>query len=155
MNEQKSERRIVSRGEYAGQVANKSIWAFGSIVFKIFGGAACLLGFGRLIMFMIAFLANCLNPQPSSGMHAIDVISVLGAVVAGTASIYGAKYLENLADATKVDVPITRSNVGLLPDQESLVRPSQKNIEQQQAILLRAASQSDTTPPDQLVRPAR
>ena len=53
-----------------------------------------------------------------------------------------------------MDVPFTRANTADLPTAETLVRASAEPLEQQQAILLRPASKSDTTPAEQLVRPA-
>ncbi len=58
------------------------------------------------------------------------------------------------AKEIEIGIPRTRSNVGQLPAEETLVRAAFEPVEQQQSILLRAAFQNNTTPADQLMRPA-
>ena len=51
-------------------------------------------------------------------------------------------------------IPLTHQTASTLSDEESLVRASEEPIQEQQAILLRAATDNQETSADQLVRPA-
>ena len=59
-----------------------------------------------------------------------------------------------LRQAIKVDpgVPLTRANTADLPAPDSLVRASAEPVQEQQAVLLRAATETQERHEEQLVR---
>jgi hypothetical protein len=59
-------------------------------------------------------------------------------------------------DAKKIDtgIPLTRTSASGLPALDSLVRASEESRQEQQSVLLQAATEGGETPPEQLVRTA-
>jgi len=77
--------------------------------------------------------------------------------VAGVAALWCGKWgFDSIRYAETIDpgIPLTRKVADTLPVEESLVRASEEPIQEQQAILLRAAVDDQETHSEQLVRPA-
>lgn len=66
----------------------------------------------------------------------------------------GRRGVSSLEHAIRLNagVPLTRSNTADLPATESLIRASAAPIQAQEAVLLRAATAGQQTPPEHLVR---
>jgi len=76
--------------------------------------------------------------------------------VAGVAALWCGKWgFDSIRYAETIDpgIPLTRKVADTLPAEESLVRASSEPIQEQQAVLLRAAVDDQETPSEQLVRP--
>src|SRR5579871_4510450 len=86
--------------------------------------------------------------------------TALGAVLcvaSGVATFWLGKWgFDNLRHAEAIDpgIPLTRKVAATLPSNESLVRASEEPTQEQQIVLLRAATHDHTTPAEQLLKPS-
>ena len=147
MNNKKSAKRIVSRAAYVKSHGQIVIMAtVGAIIYTV----ATALGFVAL-----ALLLTGIGLIPYA--FPIGCLTLISAGIVGLGTYYTFKVGNRIFQSVyQIDpgVPFTRSNTAHLPAQESLVRASYEPFQEQQYILLRPALQNDTTPPEQLVRPA-
>jgi hypothetical protein len=137
-------KRIVSKGRYAALLGRK-------IGFSTFGLALlffCLLS-ALTMVFALVVLRTELNNRADKILFPI-VTSLLGV---------GALYLGHLGRRTireakqiETGVPLTRANTADLPAPDSLVRASAEPMQEPQAVLLRAATESVERHEEQLVR---
>jgi hypothetical protein len=141
--EQQTGKRIVSKGEYVKAQGKQ-------IAFVSFG--LCLLGLGAL-----CFICAGLTLLVSYIGFATPVTTVSTALLLTFASIgaflTGGLVLEK---ANKIDpgVPLTLANTAHLPAHDSLVRASAQPVQEQEAVLLRAATEAQERHEEQLVRAA-
>jgi hypothetical protein len=113
------------------------------------------MGCGLLTLALLCTLITvlCIYLSLFAGLSGLEI--PVGLFFGGLAFLSGKLGFESFrrADATDPGVPLTRSVAETLPVEESLVRASEEPIQEQQALLLRAASDQQT-PPEQLVRPS-
>lgn len=162
----KTGKLIVSKGEYArlqGKRAQASLIGVGSMLLAVLSGFAgasliAILGYHlyfptrRFLLDMFVFKSN---DHPQDTLINIVLFDGGGIVVLfGLAYLYGTFGYDQLKEAREIDpgVPLTRSNAADLSAPESLVRASVEPIQEQQAVLLRAAIEVTQTPPEELVR---
>jgi hypothetical protein len=152
MNEPpQTSKRIVSKAEYA------------NIQLKCAGAqlaGCCLLVTAAFCGLAVLGLINGLagrGQYPHKGDQHSVLFLIGGILIAGI----GTRVLIRMSNAVldRVDqmnnvIPLTRANTADLPASESLVRASAEPIQQQEAVLLRAATQGVETPSEQLLRPA-
>ena len=147
--EQKPVRRIVSWGEYL------NIWMGKIVISSILG-----IGFVFLIGVFCLFILGVISalPTPVSGHGGFQLALVVPCL--GVFGLMGAVFIVRLGiSSIKVivqedeGIPLALAKPTDLPPTDSLVRPSTEPLEPQQSVLLRAASDRDTTPAEQLVRP--
>jgi len=138
----KNKKRIVSKGQYV-QAQGKRIGI---------GSAGVGLLFLSALFALFAFLSIGFAIVTSKVLYGIFV----GVVCAAASFQLGSWGLASLRHANTIDpgVPLTRQVADTLPAEESLVRASEEPVQEQQAVLLRAATSDRETPSDQLVRPA-
>jgi hypothetical protein len=138
---------IVSKGAYVKVRSNKAAKGIVGILLwltAIGAGVLSLLPLYGFLYFLLkwdflALVCLCLFVFIGGGTYYV-------AKVASEIMIDSVKELEI--------VPLTRANTAHLPAPDSLVRASAEPVQEQQAVLLRAAIQGMETPPEQLVRPA-
>jgi len=145
----KTGRRIVSKGEYAANIAWK--------------GIASSLGAGLLLMILMCmflvglFAWMMVSRTPHGGLNAGLVLSItlfFGILISAAVYVYRLGKREIMTTLRMdVGVPLTRANTADLPAPDFLVRASEKPSEEQGSILLRAAYETNATPADQLLRP--
>jgi hypothetical protein len=140
-------KRIISKGEYVANTGKKA-------ALSSYGAAVILTGIVSAGM-IFAFLCLVGGGTGGPSVGADRCLFVLGVGILSVAPLalfyYGGKAVK---DAIEMDagVPLTRANTADLPAAESLVRASEIPAQEQAAILLRAATQGQTTPPEELVR---
>jgi len=124
-------KRIVNKAEYA---------KLQRLRFAIIGLILCSLYLAILI-----FSDSTLGQRLFHGHHL--VIFIVGQLV-----VVPACMLINIVMAIRIVVSDTHTNAADLPIDESLVRASQEPVQENQSILLRAASDANQTPAEQLLR---
>ena len=140
----KHNKRIVSKSQYVkmqGKLLGLRSAGVG-LLLVAFWGALCSLA--SLVLVTVF---------PSARLLGLPLFLLFG-----TISFFSGKWgLASFQHADSIDTGIllTRSVADTLPAEESLVRASEEPAQEQQAILLRAATTSHETPSEQLVRPAR
>ena len=136
--EPKTSKRIVSRREYAKVRGKRS---------GLFFTALCLVFI--LMFFFIAALGMLFLPASFASwclMFAIAFAILFAPILQCTLAIV------NVARQLDPGVPLARVNVADLPAPDTLVRASSEPMQAQEAVLLRAATQGQETPSEQLVR---
>ena len=144
---QKPDKWIVSKRRYVANLGLK--------------GAALSLSVGLLVLSLVCVPLVIILLWVVTSLFRTDAqIAVVGFFILaflawGVVYIYriGKRELKE-ASQRKVGIPLTRANTGSLPAPASLVRASQKPPQAQEGMLLRAATQSEQTPIEELVRPA-
>jgi hypothetical protein len=144
MNRSQLARRPVPVTQYLRYIGNR---------FALFstGGLMTLLGLSGLVVigtFVVApTRCDMLVPAISSWPLLLLLLFPfsLGLMSCGERNIGLARHMEALA-------PCNRHNIGLLPEQQSLVRPSMLPPETASASLLRPVASCSSEPPSQLLR---
>lgn len=119
MQQPKSGRRIVSKGEYAEVQARRG-----------------LIWLNPLFMLLVALFAYIVGTRSSSHSQLL-MVTACACGVAGLLSIFSAVVISR---RIKRVVPLTRANAADLPANDSLVRASQEPAQAQEGVLLRATS---------------
>jgi hypothetical protein len=142
--EKQTGKRIVSKGEYARKQGRR-LW----LGLKSCAALLCLPALLVVGYFQQPASSGCIQVDPRNGIG----YRVFIALFFVPASIFAAKQI--FRDFQQIDpgVPLTRANTADLPAPDSLVRASEEPMQEQQAVLLRAAAQRHETSPEQLVRP--
>ena len=137
-------KRIVSKAEYIAAAGKKVVYSLGVVGLPVIT-AACIVG---VIIGTIIWLTQL--HSPASGIDVIALIIALGCMA------YWSKKAADKSLAKAVQplqiLPLTRANAADLPVSESLVRSSEEPLQAQQAILLRAASETGEGQEDELLR---
>jgi hypothetical protein len=140
---QKPGKRIVSKGTFASNIGNIVAWSSASFAaFSI----AMLYAAGALWV----VLRYGIEWRDAKFIVPMVVFVVL--VVFSLCSLYIGIQAGRQARKVKVGVPLTRANTADLPAPDSLVRASAEPVQEQRAVLLRAATQGIETHEEQLVR---
>jgi hypothetical protein len=160
--EQQTGKRIVSRGAYAVSVGKKVSGLSSGVLFVLLGTFAALAGISlALFSCLYPFVGNSPDWGSSDTGLSVMVLGVFEMVGLGVLGIFGVgsavliitgKKLLKGAKQLEPVVPLTRANIADLPAPESLVRASAQPVQEPQAVLLRAATETQATPPEQLVR---
>jgi len=117
-------KRIVSKAAFIANTGKKAALAS-------YGTAVCLLGLGALVV-------TCVEAVPVTGIFMI-MGCCLGLLCLGGKSMKEGKEID-------AGVPLTRANTAHLSAADSLVRASSEPVQEQGAVLLRAAVQGSETP---------
>jgi|SRR5579871_2372465 len=140
MNQPEKKQRIVSKGQYV-EAHGKRI-GFGTV------------GCGLLL---VAALCGSVTIGSIGALFAGGGWRAAGEIMASGFLTFYSGYVGfvYLRQSRKIDpgIPLTRKVANTLPAEDSLVRASEEPIQEQQAILLRAAVDGQEMAPDQLVRP--
>lgn len=150
MNEPNLGKRIVSGEEYARIQGKCTLLRIGAVLLYVLAAVLFLTAGETLFSLLIAMGKGTVDPL---GLGWILLWFLLTASIGIVCKETANKLTKRAAELGKVTIA-TRSNTARLPAKEILVRASTQPAEQQQAVLLRAASPCDTTPTEQLVRPA-
>jgi hypothetical protein len=147
---EKSEKRIVSKTEYAVLTSRKSVLMMFGFLLSI-GAAMIGLLIGTVLLCALIY-QWC---SPSKGLpEAIQteiVISLGRVIICVLLYRIGLKIYDKAHTLEKV-VPFTQANTAHLAAEESLVRASTEPVAEQEKVLLRAAKLSQETPAEQLLR---
>ena len=144
----KQSRRIVPKKAYARNLSQKAAVASTGVGLLAISLLAMVMAVGILVALVSAVVAHILPFELSLLLFACTAFLGSGGFFIlhlGRRTIREAKEIE-------AGVPLTRANIGELPVRESLVRASDEPIQELQTVLLRAATSTDTTPVEQLVR---
>ena len=142
-------KRIVSKGEYVqtqGKRTGLRFWGvclYGVTLILALQAADCMMA---LLYFLFHGASKILEA----------ILYTILFLITGTGSYFFRKWAKNaMTRAATLDtgVPFTRANTTDLSAPESLVRASVEPVQEQQAVLLRAAAEKRETPPEQMVRP--
>jgi|SRR5579871_1672663 len=139
MNQAEKKKRIVSKGQYVktqGQRVGITSAGCGLLLLA----ALCS---GVALFFIVIAIFGWLE-------------GAIFGFVAGVAALWCGKWgFDSIRHAKSIDpgIPLTRKIADTLPAEESLVRASGEPVQEQHAVLLRAAADDQETPTDQLVRP--
>ena len=142
--EQKPVKRIVSWGEYL------RIW-----MWKIVNSAFLCIVLVAISVGFLVFVASVISIIGAM-LPALWIVNLVLGISGLIASLWIAREgITLIKEIVEEDdgVPAALANTLNLAPTESLVRPSAKPVEPQQAVLLRAASRINSTPAEQLVRP--
>ena len=144
-------KRIVSKGEYVVIHGVK-------LSIRLF--AICMVAlqpFFYLALVWLSIALICRAFIASTWKEILWTITLFGPVI--LICSLGLYYVEGLwkaildyADRVDAGVPLTRANTAALPAHESLVRAGAEPVQEQQAVLLRAAAQTQERHKEQLVR---
>ena len=154
MDEQNPGSRIVSRREYVCKQMERALTASMGGCFGLLATFCAILALSLIIGAILVILCSSAGIV---GSIVILFLSLVGAMFPGIIAVVMFCYSSILfKEARMLDpgIPFTQVNTANLPAEETLVRASVEPIQQQQAVLLRGAIHSDTTPAEQLVRPA-
>lgn len=138
---EKPRTRLVSKGRYLRNLGEKGVnYAVGSF-YGLLGVPLLLLS---LLCIYVCFAVR----------YFLDTFLCLAMVSLGLSAgaFWGCKSYFRKAREMETVTPITRDNTGLLPPEETLLRPSEFSPSHQQAELLRAAPQGSETPSEELLR---
>ena len=138
----KRKQRVVSKGQYAFAQANR---------------LGCgVLGITLFVMAMICAVSSlwdyCLVLQHRIAPYPWYIIATIYWVMAcgiGYGAFYSMKRVRTIDPGT----PISRISADTLPAEESLVRASAEPAQEQHSVLLRAFTDNQETPAEQLLRP--
>jgi hypothetical protein len=133
MSTEKPQKRLVSEEEYAWLMTKRTFLGLAALAFYILGALA----------FYMAVVWVCWYP--------------LGGLIWGfiTAFLMGVAFCFSRAKKSiKLSLLITTQDAHLLPQEETLVRPSDLPPSHQQSVLLRAAQHGSETPAEELLRAA-
>jgi len=146
---EKSQRRVVSKGQYVRTIRGKAI-------LFVRAGLQLLIGLAFLKEATTAFtyLWSAKDMPYESGLEAIGLMPVCVGV---TACLLFTWSKRNFVKARSIEpvVFLTERNAHLLPLQDTLVRSSNAPATAQQDSLLRAVQQHHGTPSEQLLRAGR
>jgi hypothetical protein len=145
--EKQTGKRIVSKAEYAANVGNKlSLFAFGVGVMGL-----GLVGILNAVSLTILGLGEAIKYHDSDD---IKIAAFVFLIVGGMSALIFWAGRKTVRKAKQIDigVPRTRANTADLPAPESLVRASEEPVQEQEAVLLRAATQTQERHEEQLVR---
>jgi hypothetical protein len=141
----KTSKRIVSKEQYLVNTGKKA-------TLSSFGAVVVLFGILGAVISCMTFIPMFRDDQHWSSLWPF----LLAVVFIGCAGSLGLLYMGGKAikEGIEIDagVPLTRANTADLPAADSLVRASEQPLEEQQAILLRAATSGTDTPAEELVR---
>ena len=142
-------KKIVSKREYA-QIQSvrvgRMLWGMSLVV----AGVACAVFTLCLCVLVFASLADGDSYRGLGAFILICAAVLTGVLTYGFGKMGAAKIEE--AEKLNYAVPLTKANAPYLPMQESLVRASAEPLVAAETVLLRAAADNSTTPPEQLVR---
>lgn len=150
MNKRKQGKEIVSKGEYVRRQASRGVTASMAVCLLVPAFAFAIWSLFCIFLAIAGLFSNALFPYLS--LDSLGSAIILGGIA--FLIFRGSSILIKEARTLDPGIPFTRANTTNLPAEESLVRASAEPVELQQAVLLRAASQSDATPADLLLRPA-
>jgi hypothetical protein len=148
----KRELRVVSKGRYLCHVVTKFLLR----------GTGCCLIMGTVVvgMFAVFIAVDHFYPRlvynevtDASQAAMIGGLAVFAVIVLPLLWVFYRLFVK--ASQMEPVVPLTRANTAGLPAPESLVRASQEPAQEQQAVLLRAATQTQERHEEQLLRAAR
>jgi len=144
MNRSHLFRRPVPFTDYLRYLGNRiALFSTGGLMTLLGGGGMLLIG-----LFVIA-PSNCHLLLPSVSSWPLLLLLLfpfsLALMSCGERNIGLARHMEALA-------PCTRHNIGLLPEEESLVRASMPIPDTTSAVLLRSVVSSSSEPTSQLLR---
>ena len=137
--EPKTEKRIVSKGEYARLRGQQEVFRWGSVAMAVVVAVLVLCTVGFIIVAASTGAALC---------YALALLCFAAAWLTK-------RIAEAIMDKALLKlnaVPLTRANAADLPAPDSLVRASLEPLQAQEGVLLRAAAQGQATPQEQLVR---
>lgn len=135
-------RRVVTKKAYARKLGAKTTIALtGVFIF------AC-----GIIGVILSFLVACVALTYLSAETLLMLTIFLGLGAGSVYLLYIGRRTVKEAGEINTGIPLTRANIGDLPVRESLVRASSEPVQEQQDVLLRAATNTDKTPAEQLVR---
>ena len=145
----KTGKRIVSKGTYAKAQGKRLL--------------LCLVAAGFLFTAWIGF--QLAVPVASTILHIYPallyneafrllVFFTLPILIGIVVFLIGRRGMRSIERAVHIDagIPLTRANTADLSAPDSLVRASSEPLQAQEAVLLRAATEGQETPPEQLVR---
>jgi len=135
---EKPRKRLVSRGRYIYLSSKRMSLTF---LYKFSFGAAAIVLLGAVVGMYFPFDSFWVNVA----------LILLGSVLSGILGVMGIKFAEKVSKMEDI-LPITQDNVSRLPLESILVRASDLPPSQQQAELLRAATGSNETPAEELLR---
>jgi hypothetical protein len=151
-------KRIVSKSEYVARRTKKSVLQLstaGGICVALFCviAAVCFL-FGLVVVFVdVAFGNRDARIGSEGGGALISCFScLLIFVVVAYVSGKIAERSNELSAKEEAVIPLTRANTADLSAPDSLVRASAEPVQEQQAVLLRAATETQEKHEEQLVR---
>ncbi len=158
MEQKTTRRRIVGKREYIKIHSrrgglNMSILFFGVLLVYPAIITLCLL------IALVFIFANLFIPIEGFAVNFGGFLLVAAlALASGSLTVIIYRLLIASIKKTKAAelekiVLLTRANAAEIPVADSLVRASDKPAEQQQAVLLRAVTETQETPPEQLLRP--
>ena len=140
------------------RIVSKSAYVFRRLLRVIGKGAGIVVQVGAVIWVFVApfqFFEHVDALRHYSNATPFFVAVMLMAVTVGVGMmmirIVGTKVVQH-SDKIDAGVPLTRANTASLPDLDSLVRASSEPEQEQQAVLLRAASEGVERHEEQLVR---
>jgi hypothetical protein len=143
MSQGRSKKRLVSKSTYAILLGTQQAKFWGSVALAVAIAGCYVFTLGSAIgMFFVPGIAW-------------KVLCIIG----GTLSVMAARCVKRVAEEVMREsqipldvVPLTRANIAVLPLPATLVRASEAPS---QTDLLRAASESSDTPPEELLRPIK
>ncbi|MCW3053426.1 MAG: hypothetical protein JWN14_2596 [Chthonomonadales bacterium] len=144
---EKPRKRLVPMPQYVKTLGQKGMGYSAGTILSFAGFIGMVIG---VILIMMCFTFPDL---PNVHLWEFIVGSVLGGL-----GITGAWLGNRVMKITKKIEPvnlITRRTANLLPQEDTLVRASERPLSQQKAELLRAATTGQETPPEELLRPGQ
>jgi hypothetical protein len=138
-------KRIVSHPEYLAYLARKTTLRSGMFASGI-GFYTCLM---LTILCVLGSIICLCTAKDSMGFF------LLGAGILGEttyALFLATMFAKEKAESLEPVTPLTRQNIEHLPAEETLVRASREPTEGQEKVLLRAATATDETAAEELLR---
>jgi hypothetical protein len=141
-------KRVVTKLEYVAYLAGKTTLNSGSF----------LLWCGGVLLAVIAVLCGMITlyllATPNTWIGALGAL-FLTLILGGGAWLFiqAGMGAGSIAEEMEPVLPPTRRNIEQLAAEETLVRASTEPTVEQKQVLLRAATGTDQTPPEQLLRP--
>jgi hypothetical protein len=153
--EEKPKKRVVSKSKYVAYLVKKTAFLGGSVLLGI--GGLCSIA----LTILCVPLAYIIHSNPDSDFAGIKgefargliIFMITLWVVVSSLLTMGAVAAGKKVKKMEPVLPPTRQNVEQLPAEDILVRASTEPIQEQEKVLLRAATGAEETPPEQLLRP--
>ncbi len=139
-------KRIVSKSAYVQAQADRAFMGLLGAGLWFSTGFVALITVGCLVITCI-----CLSQKSFQGAGGSLLVALLSALFARMCRRMASEAMQALR-AIAPGVPLTRANTPDLPAPESLVRASAEPRQAQETVLLRAATEEQQTPSEQLVR---
>jgi hypothetical protein len=136
-------KRVVSKPKYVAYLAQKVTLTTVSSTILVCG----------MMLILCAFLRMGRTLDSTRIGWNTNVFNMLCCALGGWLLLRYGMALDNRTDEIEPVLPSTRENVKQLPAEETLVRASTEPTQQQEKVLLRAATAGAETPPEQLLRP--